>query len=104
VLLVILSSSPVRVAGAGEPRRFEVAVAVIQEWESQDDRSTTVYDELGQAMNVEANPPNGLISHAAGFDGNTWRIFDIWESEEAFGRFQEQRLVPAPRDQLVELL
>jgi len=72
-----------------------MAVAVIQEWETGDDRSTAVYDELGPAMNVESDPPNGLISHAAGFDGNTWRIFDIWESEDQFQRFTEERLMPA---------
>ena len=74
---------------------FEVAVAVIQEWETGDDRSTTAYDELGAAMNVEADPPSGLVSHSAGFDGSTWRIFDIWESEDHYQRFVEERLMPA---------
>ena len=72
-----------------------MAVAVVQEWDSGGDRSTAVYDEMGKAMNVEADPPDGMISHAAGFDGNTWRIFDVWESEDHYQRFFEDRVMPS---------
>ncbi len=46
-------------------------------------------------MNVEADSPSGLVSYSAGFDGSTWRIFDIWESEDHYRRFVEERLMPA---------
>jgi hypothetical protein len=36
-----------------------------------------------------------LIAHTAGFaGGGVFRIFDIWESEEAAARFREERLMP----------
>jgi hypothetical protein len=39
--------------------------------------------------------PDGLIVHVAGPHGGGVRIIDVWESEEAFERFREERLVPA---------
>ena len=46
-----------------------------------------------------AVPPAGLILHTAGplVDGG-WRVFDVWESEEAFWQFFDERLLPAARE------
>jgi hypothetical protein len=32
-------------------------------------------------------PVKGVLSHAAGPTPNGWRVFDVWESEAAFGKF-----------------
>lgn len=40
-------------------------------------------------------PPTGGISHAVIVDGGQVKIFDIWESEEAFEAFSRDRLAPA---------
>ena len=34
-------------------------------------------------------PVPGLIAHIAGDTGNGFRVVDVWESEEALGRFAE---------------
>ena len=34
-------------------------------------------------------PVPGILSHTAGPTPNGWRVIDVWESEEAFGRFGE---------------
>jgi hypothetical protein len=34
-------------------------------------------------------PVEGLLVHAAGEAENGFRVVDVWESEEAFGRFGE---------------
>ena len=39
--------------------------------------------------------PDGLIVHAAGEDGGTWRAVSVWESEDAYRRFRDDKLVPA---------
>lgn len=39
--------------------------------------------------------PSGLLAHVAGPTEDGWRIINIWESEEAFRRFQSERLVRA---------
>jgi hypothetical protein len=74
-----------------------MAIAMVQEFPvDPDDRSTTNYDSIKEGLNVHADPPQGLIVHTAGFTGTgLFRIFDVWESEEACGRAFEQRIHPA---------
>ena len=54
------------------------------------------YDRVMQAMEWDSRPqPEGLIAHFAGSTDDGWFVFDVWESQEAFGRFAEERLRPA---------
>ncbi|WP_248964229.1 hypothetical protein [Sphaerisporangium perillae] len=39
--------------------------------------------------------PPGLLAHVAGPTEDGWRIINIWDSEEAFRRFQSERLIRA---------
>jgi hypothetical protein len=74
-----------------------MAIAMVQEFQVEpDDRSTTNYDSVKERLNVTADPPVGLILHTAGFTGTgLFRIFDVWESQEDWERFREERLMPA---------
>jgi hypothetical protein len=56
---------------------------------------TEMYDGVNAEMNVEGDPPPGLIFHWAGEVDGAWTITDVWESREAYDRFQEERLFPA---------
>lgn len=40
-------------------------------------------------------PIDGLIIHTAGATTSGWRIFDVWESQEAFERFMNETIMPA---------
>jgi hypothetical protein len=40
-------------------------------------------------------PPAGLLVHVAGPTDEGVRIIDVWESEEAWEKFQAERLAPA---------
>ena len=74
-------------------------IAYIQEFDGDgDDRSTTNYDAVKERLNVDTDPPAGLIVHTAGFDGAVFRIFDVWETEEQQVRFRDERLAPIIRD------
>jgi hypothetical protein len=42
-------------------------------------------------------PVEGLVAHIAGQGPNGFRVVDVWESEEAFGRFGET-IVPILED------
>ncbi len=53
------------------------------------------YEAINAQMGVEAEPPDGLIFHAAGPVEEGWGILDFWESREHFDRFQQERLGPA---------
>ncbi len=74
-----------------------MAVAVIQEFPLEgDDRTTTNYDRVQEALGIRADPPAGGLVHAAGFDeeAGVFRLFDVWESEEAWNAFFNDRLMP----------
>jgi quinol monooxygenase YgiN len=74
-----------------------MAFAVIQEFPIDgDDRSTPNYDRVQEALGVRENPPAGALVHTAGFDeqAGVFRIFDVWESEDAWKAFLNDRLMP----------
>jgi len=73
-----------------------VAMAYLQEFEIRDgDTSTTNYDAVVKALNLQ-DAPDGLLIHTAGFDhdAGVFRIFDVWESREAGQRFMDDKLMP----------
>jgi hypothetical protein len=74
-----------------------VAVAVIQEFPIEgNDRSTTNYDQVQEALGLRDNPPAGGLVHTAGFDeeAGVFRIVDVWESRDAWDAFLRDRLMP----------
>jgi hypothetical protein len=52
-------------------------------------------DAVTKEMNVETDPPSGLIVHVHYFDQGHARVVDVWESQEDYQRFAESRLLPA---------
>jgi heme-degrading monooxygenase HmoA len=59
----------------------------------------SAYEQV--SARVGDDPPPGLIYHAAGeqADGR-WQSVSIWESEDHFNRFRDERLLPAAREAL----
>jgi heme-degrading monooxygenase HmoA len=52
------------------------------------------YEAVAKALGDEA--PAGMLYHAAGeVEGGRWQSVSIWESEDDFDRFREERLMPA---------
>jgi hypothetical protein len=52
------------------------------------------YDAVHSQIDVDANPPDGLIFHMAGPIDEGWGIIDVWESRGHFDAFQANRLGP----------
>jgi len=76
-----------------------VPFAYLQEIAVGDDRSTPNYDEVTRKVNVDEDPPEGLLLHSAGFtDDGIFRIFDVWETREQQERFFAERLMPAMQE------
>jgi hypothetical protein len=77
-----------------------MAIAVVQDWvEEETDRSTANYDAVSERLQAsDAAAPQGLLVHTAGFTGNGFRIFEVWESREDFERFLNDRLMPIVQD------
>ncbi len=73
-----------------------MAIAYVQEFTIQDgDTSTTNYDAVASALNLQ-DVPDGLLIHTAGFDhdAGVFRIFDVWETREHGEKFIKERLNP----------
>ncbi len=52
------------------------------------------YDAVHRAVEVDSNPPAGLIVHSAGPIDGGWGVIDFWESRAAFDTFVAERLMP----------
>lgn len=63
-----------------------MAYAFIQEMPATKDMYLSISDKIGDEI------PKGLIVHLAFETKTGMRIVDLWESEEDFDRFGEQRL------------
>jgi hypothetical protein len=73
-----------------------MAIAYVQEFEIQNgDMSTTNYDAINDALNLQS-APDGLLIHTAGFDvdAGVFRIFDVWETREQGEAFINNELNP----------
>src|SRR5262245_60478008 len=53
------------------------------------------YNSVIGALGLDAKPPAGGMFHVAGFTGGTLRVLDIWDSQQTFERFQQERLMGA---------
>ncbi len=53
------------------------------------------YNRLISDVGLDANPTAGLILHVSGFSEGALRVLDIWDSPQAFERFQKDRLMAA---------
>jgi len=70
-------------------------VAIVQDWiEEETDRSTASYDAVSARLQEGQMPPDGMLVHTAGFTGQGFRVFEVWETREQFDRFLHEQLLP----------
>jgi hypothetical protein len=69
-----------------------MAVLVTQELEGV---TQEMYDGVNARLGAEQSPPSGMILHTSSATDSGWRIVDVWESEEQYRRFAEDRIGPA---------
>ncbi len=57
------------------------------------------YEEINEKAFGDPKGPSdplpGLIIHTAGATSSGWRIFDVWETKDAFQRFMDETIMPA---------
>jgi hypothetical protein len=81
-----------------------MAVVVVFEGVTQEQYEDSVRKLTGGKERVESPadwPVEGLLAHVAGQGANGFRVVDVWESEESFGRFGEA-LMPILQEMGVE--
>ncbi len=50
------------------------------------------YDQILDRLQLSGKPPPGQIFHVAGPIEGGWCVVDVWESQEAFDRFIQEKL------------
>ena len=56
-------------------------------------------DRLMRSMGASAdNPPAGAVVRLAGPTDGGWRIISVWESEDAWNAFRQDKLEPSFRE------
>lgn len=62
------------------------------------DVTQEMYDAASEQVGVSAdNMPEGAVLHAAGDGPRGWRVIEVWESEEAAKKFDEEKVEPVLR-------
>ncbi len=51
-------------------------------------------DAVAEALDFQNNPPAGVRVRAAGPSPEGWRIVSLWDSQQAFEAFRDERLLP----------
>jgi hypothetical protein len=72
-----------------------MAVVIVNE---MDGGSQEMYDQVNPKVMEGGNLPEGCQLHIAGPIENGWRVITVWESEEQFQQFRDEKLIPALRE------
>jgi hypothetical protein len=57
-----------------------------------------LYDEVNPRVMEGGQLPDGCQLHIAGPSGGGWRVITVWDSEEQFQHFRDEKLIPALRE------
>jgi hypothetical protein len=56
------------------------------------------YDQLRENVRWDTERPDGAKLHVSGFRDGGIHVLDVWDSEQAFNNFMEQRLGPGVQE------
>jgi hypothetical protein len=72
-----------------------MAVVIVNEMEGG---SQDLYEQVNPKIMEGGNLPDGCQIHIAGPYKDGWRVITIWDSEERFQQFRDEKLIPAIRE------
>ena len=72
-----------------------MAVVIVNEMEGG---GQEIYDQVNPKVMEGGNLPEGCQLHIAGPVENGWRVITVWDSEEQFQQFRDEKLIPALRE------
>jgi hypothetical protein len=72
-----------------------MAVVIVNEIEGADQ---TFYDQVNPKVMEGGSLPEGCQLHIAGPFEKGWRVITVWDSEEQFQQFRDEKLIPAIRE------
>ena len=72
-----------------------MAVVIVNEIEGADQ---AFYDQVNPKVMPDGQLPDGCQVHIAGPVDNGWRVITVWDSDERFQEFRNEKLIPAMRE------
>jgi hypothetical protein len=72
-----------------------MAVVIVNEIEGA---SQDFYEQVNPKVMPGGQLPEGCQVHIAGPLDNGWRVITVWDSEEQFQQFRNEKLIPAIRE------
>ena len=72
-----------------------MAASIVMEFAGMDVRQYEALMEVLELRGVNPAWPRGIISHVVGFTDQGAYVVDVWQSEQIFDAFLENRLRPA---------
>ena len=71
-----------------------MAVVIVNEIEGA---TQDFYDQVNPKV-MPGGLPDGCQVHIAGPMENGWRVISVWDSDESFQQFRDEKLIPALRE------
>jgi hypothetical protein len=72
-----------------------MAVVIVNEIEGG---NQDFYEQVNPKVMPGGNLPDGCQLHIAGPVENGWRVITVWDSEEQFQQFRDEKLIPTIRE------
>jgi quinol monooxygenase YgiN len=72
-----------------------MSVVIVNEIEGG---SEELYEKINPKVMPDGNLPDGCQLHIAGPIENGWRVITVWESEDRFQQFRDEKLIPAMQE------
>lgn len=72
-----------------------MAIVIVNEIEGG---NQDFYDQVNPKVMPGGKLPDGCKVHVAGPVDNGWRVITVWDSEEQFQQFRDEKLIPAIRE------
>ena len=72
-----------------------MAVVVVNEIEGA---GQEFYDQVNPKVMPGGELPDGCQLHIAGPAENGWRVITVWDSEDQFQKFREEKLIPVMQE------
>lgn len=69
-----------------------MATVMLMHWR---EATAEQYERAREMVGWDRDVPPGAKLHVSGFDDDGLHVTDVWESEQSFNTFMEQRLAPA---------
>jgi hypothetical protein len=72
-----------------------MSVVIVNEIEGGNEE---LYEQVNPKVMPDGKLPDGCQLHIAGPVESGWRVITVWESEDRFQQFREEKLIPAMQE------